>query len=59
MLKIIKSFDKLAFNRNNNSKLAFRKNNSNNEVNKFDINNNNMKYTKKIRNLKDEKSFKF
>ena len=48
MLKIIKSFDKSTFSRNNNSQLTFRKNNGNNKANKIGIGNNNIKYAKKL-----------
>ena len=49
--------NKSAFNRNNNRKPAFRKNNNDNEVNKYDIGRNSIKYTKKSRKLfKSEKS---
>ena len=58
MLKIIRLFDKLAFNKNNsirlvfnkndNSKPVFKKNNDNNEINGFHINRNGIKYAKKL-----------
>ena len=53
ILKIIKLFDKLAPSKNNNTRLVFRKNNNNDEINKFGISSNDIKYAKKLRNLKD------
>ena len=43
--------DKLAFNKNNNSKPVFRKNNGNNKVNRFSVGDNNVEYTKKSRKV--------
>ena len=61
-MKIIRLFDKsafnknnssrLAFNKNNNSKLVFRRNNSDNKV-KFD--DNNIKHAKNLRKSKSQK----
>ena len=61
MLKIIRLFDKLAFDKNNgnilvfgknnNNKPASRKNNSNNEFDKCGINRNSLKYVKKLGKL--------
>ena len=42
--------DKLTFYKNNNNKPVFDKINDNNKVNKFDINGDNIKYTKKSKN---------
>ena len=50
---------KSAFSRNDNSKLVFRKNDDNNEINKFDINKNGVRYAKKSEKLKSEKMSKF
>ena len=68
MLKITKSFNKLVFNRINDNKLisnkndknksTIKKNNNNNEVNRFDISDNNIKYTKKLKKPKTEKLLK-
>ena len=56
-----KSLDKLGFSnnngsklvssKNNNNKLVFKKNNSNNKIDKFDINKNSIKHTKKLEKL--------
>ena len=47
--------NKLAFNKNNNKKSALRKNNNNGKINKFSINNDNIKYAKKLEKLKTRK----
>ena len=47
MLKTIGSADKLAFNKNNGSKSVSEQNNSNDKVDRFDVEDNNMKYAKK------------
>ena len=44
--------NKPAFNRNNDSKPVYKRNNSNSKVNEFDINDNGIKYIKKLRELK-------
>ena len=46
------------FNKNNNSKPASRKNNDNDEVNKFDISENDVEYTKKLGILSKSKKSK-
>ena len=61
MLKIIELLDKLAFDRNNNSKLAFSKNNNNkliskrnngnNKIDRYDIDRNDIKHANNLRNL--------
>ena len=69
MLKTIKSFDKLALNKNNGSKsilnknnnsiLVFERNNNNNKINRFGIERNILGYAKKLGKLKSEKISKF
>ena len=49
MLKTTKLFDKLVSGKNNNNRQTFEKYNSNNKVNKYDIDNDSIKYTKKLR----------
>ena len=61
MLKIIRSPDKLALNKNNNSRLASirnnnskpasRRNNGDGKVNRFGVNRNDVKHTKKLEKL--------
>ena len=58
MLKITQLPNKLTFGRNNNNKLVFRENNGNDEVNRFSISDNGMKYTKKFKKFKNKKLFK-
>ena len=53
MLKSNKSFDKSASRKNNSINLVFKRNNSNNEIVGFGINNSNIKFTKKLRTLKN------
>ena len=66
ILKIIRSSDKLVFSKNNNSRSAFSRNNNNrpiigrnngNDEVKFD--DDNMKYARKLGQLKDQKLAKF
>ena len=55
---------KLAFNRNNNNRLAFKKNYGNDEVDRFGVGKNSIKYAKKLEKLfklgksKSKKTFK-
>ena len=67
-LKTIRSFDKLAPNNNNGSKLVFsknndsrpisEKNNSNNKVDRYSFSKNSMEHAKKSEKSKSEKMFK-
>ena len=49
-MKIIRLFNELISRKNNNSKLIFGKNDSNNKIDRYSIDNDNVKYTKKSKN---------